>query len=184
MLDHNQPDPSDRPSMKGSFNALLWLASIHSTAILPFLRTGFGQEAFRMNAAICALGLFFLGGASDSFLIYLALWFVAVARQRIKCDPTQHSRFLGFPAVAIRIPGFRSEKRAKAAECLLCMAVGVGLSALDPALGMFVFGGAFSLAIIEAATREMWRRETQSIRDAQILMAARTERFRGQRHDY
>ena len=96
----------------------------------------------------------------------------------------QHSRYTGFPSLAIKIPGFRSEKQAKAAECLLCLFVGVLLMPIDEGIGAFVAAGTFSLGFVEGVSREINRQRVQRMRDAQIEHQQLAERFRGERDDF
>lgn len=180
----NEPQPDDKLSVKGSFNALLLIAQVHAACVWPFLRKGMGVEALRWHGPTAFMLMLLCAAGSQAMLIYLAIWFVFVARQRIKADGTQHSKYTGYPVVAIRIPGFGSEKKAKAAECLLCLVVGVLLMPLDPAVGAFVAAGCFSLAIVEGIGREVNRMRVQRMRDAQIEHQMLAERFRGQRDDY
>ncbi|HEY2787364.1 MAG TPA: hypothetical protein VGJ05_20580 [Fimbriiglobus sp.] len=183
-MNTNEQQPDDKLTMKGSFNVLLYGAQVHAACVWPFLRLGMGVEALRWHGPAAFVLLCLLGCASQSMLIYLAVWLVFVARQRIKADPAQHSRYTGYPVVAIRIPGFRTEMKAKAAECLLCLLAGIALMPLDEAVGAFVAAGCFSLAIVEGIGREVNRMRVQRMRDAQIENQMLAERFRGQRHDY
>jgi len=183
-MNMNEQQPDDKFTMKGSFNALLYAAQVHAACVWPFLRLGAGVEALRWQGPVAFVLLCLLAGASQSMLIYLAVWLVFVARQRIKADPAQHSRYTGYPVVAIRIPGFRTEKKAKVAECMICLVAGIGLMPLDEAVGAFIAAGFFSLAIIEGIGREVNRMRVQRMRDARIENEMLAERFRGQRHDY
>jgi len=183
-MNMNEQQPDDKFTMKGSFNALLYGAQVHSACIWPFLRLGAGVEALRWQGPAAFMLLCLLSAGSQSMLVYLAIWLVFVARQRIKADPSQHSRYTGYPVVAIRVPGFRTEMKAKALECILCLVAGVLLMSLDEAVGAFVAAGCFSLAIVEGVGREVNRLRVQRMRDAQIENQMLAERFRGQRHDY
>jgi hypothetical protein len=177
--------PDDKITMKGGFNFLLFAAQVHAACIWPFLRSGMGVDALRTHGAL-APGLLLLCAAAgaESMLIYAGIWIIFAARMRAKADESQHSRYTGFPSLAIRIPGFRTEMKAKAAECLLCLILGIALMPLDEAVGVFVMFGSLSLGILEGVHREMNRMQVRRMRDAHIEQTMLAERFRGERHDY
>ncbi len=132
----------DRFSVQDSFNVMAFAAQTLAACVWPFLRSGVGVEALRGHGAVAfALMLLICAAGSQAMLVYLALWSIFAARQRWKADPNQHSRYTGFPAVAIKIPGFRSEKQAKAGECLLCLFVGVLLMPIERGLARSWRGG-------------------------------------------
>jgi hypothetical protein len=180
----NEPQPNDKMTVKGSFNALLFFSQLHAACIWPFLRTGMGVEALRQYGALAFFLLMFLALNSTAMLVYLALWCVFAARQRAKADSSQHSQYTGYPYLAIKIPGFRTEAKAKVAESLLCLAVGVALMPVNEGVGAFVAVGMFSLAMVEGIGREVNRKRMLRMRDAWIEQQQLAERFRGQRHDY
>jgi hypothetical protein len=184
QMNPNEPQPDDKLTMKGSFNFLLFFAQVHAACIWPFLRSGMGVEALRMHGAVAFILLCVCATQSSAMLLYLAIWMVFVARQRIKADPTQHSQYTGFPVVAIKFPGFRTEKKAKVLEFMLCLVAGIALAPIDAAVAAFVSAGFFSLAIVEGIGREVNRMRVQRMRDAQIEHQMLAERFRGQRDDY
>ena len=86
-MNTNEQQPDDKLTMKGSFNFLLYGAQVHAACVWPFLRLGMGVEALRWHGPAAFVLLCLFAGASQSMLIYLAVWFVFVARQRIKADP-------------------------------------------------------------------------------------------------
>lgn len=180
-----QAPPDDKITMKGGFNFLLFMAQVHAACLWPFLRSHAGVEALRVHGGAAFVFMMLVAACgANAIALYACVWVVFAARMRLTADESQHSRYSGFPSVAIRIPGFRTEMKAKAAECLLCLLVGVLLMPLDEALGAFVALGCVSLGLMEGIDREVNRMRLRRMRDAQIEHSMLAERYRGERHDF
>jgi hypothetical protein len=169
------PQEPEKFGMRESMNLSYVLASTHALCITPFLRTGFGMEAFGLPAIFaCGLMLLCALGSPDMFGYFVA-WIVAVAIQRarsFKADrqgDVVHSRYRGWPVLAMRVPWVRSEPTAKlVVEPLICLTTSVAVTPLSPAIGSFVLWGCFSLLFTAGVNRQLRLARVRRMRDAQL----------------
>ena len=193
-MHHNPHERGDRPSGRDGVNVLYLLANCYATCFTVFLRTNFGAEALGVHGVGAVLLILLAAGGSgtpDPFLAFLAAWFCALVVQRARTvqnartGHVEHSRYAGFPAVTLKLlPFVKSEMRAKAIEPVLCMVVGCVLGAVWPALGGFIFFGAFALTIVRAIDMRVNQVRVQKMRDAEIEHRQLAMRYSGELDEF
>jgi hypothetical protein len=163
--------------MKDSFNLTYALAHAHAMCITPFIRSGFGYEAFGFTSLAAMIGMLLLGGLAPapSMFTYLVLWLYAVVIQRgwswqaERSGEHTHSKYQGRPTLAMGIPFVKRESTAKAwVEPLICLIAGRLLYFLSPFVGDFVMWGSFSLAFTAQVQHRFWQARVRRLRDAQL----------------
>jgi len=171
----NEPEKSF--GMKQSFDLSYALTSVHSLGITPFLRDGFGSHALGLPAVFAAALIIFIGVVTQSpgMTIYFLLWLFAVVIQKCRTAGArrnghiEHSRYSGWPIVAMRFPFVRREYIAKRwIEPLICLAVGRLIYFVSPAVGGFIMAGFISIAVKTGIEGMIWRARGRILRDAQI----------------
>ncbi len=95
-----------------------------------------------------------------------------------------HSRYNGYPVLALKLFPRLKEEDAKGVEAFMCLAIGGVLTYVDPALGWYVMGGFFSILLSEGFNVELRKRRLQAMQDAvleQQSLAREYEEFRNGR---
>lgn len=187
------PQGDDRFNVKSSMNLLYLVASAHATCFTVFLRRGFGTEALGLNGIIAlVIILLYAGETRDPYMAwYFWAWLLALIAQRldtfllVRKGNREHSRYDGWPNIALALPFVKTEAIAKnLVEPLMCFLGGVLLCPLSESLGGFVMLGFFSLVIKRGLESQANRMQVQRLRDAEIEQRQLAERFRGQSKDY
>jgi len=182
---NNQSQQPNGMSVRASANVFYLLVCAHSTCFTVFTRHSFGVEGLGTNG-VAALGLMFAYAcytASPAMLQYLAIWFVALALQRLTTFVRtrrgwyEHSRYEGYPWLAFMLPFVRDVPGAKFFEMLFCLMAGTFFLGIDEALGRFVLFGAFSLLAQAVIERQGETNRLQAMRDAEIEMRGLADRF-------
>lgn len=184
MQDQNQEQDNWQVTTGESIGLLYLAVSIHAAAITPLMRHTFGSRAFDPQVIFALIALLSLAGSYPAFQPYLLAWFVAVVIHRIQSLTRKlrvHTRYPGYPWLAMRLPFMNTEEKAREAEPIICLVGGAMLAGLSPSVGLFVMGGFVSLAALMALDKLIIRRRLQSMNDAAIEMEFYSERFRGGR---
>jgi hypothetical protein len=182
-----------RSDPRVAFNLLYLLSNAHATCLTVFMRHSFGTEALGMSGLHALILIVVVGGfgrSPEMFQCFLPLWLYALLWQRVytlkrvRAGARWHSRFQGYPALAMRFPFVRDERTAlKVVEPMVCMVVGLLLREVSPVMGGFVLAGVFSLTLRHAIDTELIRKRLQAMRDAELEQRWLAERFRGQADD-
>jgi hypothetical protein len=183
-----------RSDPRVAFNVVYLLANARATCLTVFMRHSFGVEAIGMSGLHALVLIVLVGGFGRSpemlqcFLplwIYALLWQRVYTLKRVRTGARWHSRFQGYPALAMRIPLVRREKDAVTViEPALCFLVGMLLREFSPVMGGFVFAGGFSLLVRHGIDTEINRKRLQAMQDAELEQRWLAERFRGRTDDY
>ena len=185
--------PSQRPTMKDSFNVVMLFANAHAICLTPFLHRGFGVRYPGMAGLWAAVMICVAMGISGdpAFMPVLCLWAVALACQRSYAlkvrsqGVVQHSFYDGTPWLAMKLPFMKSERTARLAEVMYCLAGGGALAAAGAhGLGPFLMLGCFSLPLVEGMKRQLRYQQVLSAQDAMLEMQMHQERVGGLRDDF
>lgn len=164
-------------SPRESLNWLKFLADAHAACLVPFFRTRFGTEGIGVSGlAAFVLILAYAGFArAPEMLTYFWAWLFAVVVQRCRTwrlvlsGWQEHSRYTGWPWLAMQLPFVRGELVAKGVgEPALCLVVGTLLCSISDALGQFVMVGFLSIGIGTAIDIQADRMRLRRMRDAAI----------------
>jgi hypothetical protein len=188
----NSYQKQEQSSFRSSFNAMYFLANSHATCLTVFLRHSFGSEAIGMNGLVAVLMMLVYRGETRCLAMgtFFMAWLVALIVQRLRTFVLYqrgwrlHSRYGGYPWLAIRIPFVKTEVRAMALEPLVCLLVGHVLCRWSEPVGRFVMFGCFSLAIKNGIERQIDRARLRQMHDAVIEQMHLVERFQQTRKDY
>jgi len=187
------PQQHDSFNIRSSLNVLYLLLSGHATCLTVFLRRGFGVEALGINGVMAfTMILLYAAATQDAFVaIFFWAWLVALIAQRIETyrlvrrGRIEHSRYDGWPSVAMLLPFVKTEFAAKnVIEPAICLFGGALLCPVSEALGGFVLLGFFSLALKRGLENQVNRMRVQRLRDAEIEQRQLAEWFRGQRNNF
>jgi len=185
----NQNQQEQQFGMRESFNLMYAVAKVHAFCFWPFIRRDFGTDATGFPAFFAMILMIFVGslGRIPEMFPFLGLWILMLACQRartfkrVRQGVIWHSRYEGYPWLALRFPLVRTEARAKSLmEPVLCLLAGVALVQISEKLGMFVMAGFISMAIVDGINREIDRKRLAAMRDAEIEQKWLVARYRGQ----
>jgi hypothetical protein len=181
-----QQSQHDEGSTRGGDADLAYRAlSILSLCITPFIRTGFGAEGIGMNGLLAAVLLIIVAGSVPDMQLYVALWFGALVIQRAhtvrnkKRGMVTHSRYGGYPWLAMKIPLVRKESTAfLIAEPSACLAVGALIYTASPTFGQFIMVCAVAMFLKYSVENAVTQKRIQRMRDAEIEQRWYAEQFR------
>lgn len=171
---------------KETFNAAYAIASIYSTCVLPFLRTGMGSHALGFNAFFAGVGMVFAGGllGAPEMLNFVGVWLAAVVVQRVsgawgrarRREPV-HSRYLGDPVLA-RLPGVTPHAARGVLEPVVTFAAALAVAPASGPTGGFLMGAAAALFVKNLVDVEADRARVRRLRDAHLEQVYVSRRFR------
>lgn len=184
-----QQQQNDKPDMKGAFNIAYLVMNSHALTCSVFLRRDFGKEAIGIFGIAGFFMILVYGGLMNSYAMYLYLlaFLLAVIGQRMqqfqnfRRGVVCHSRYNGYPILALKLFPRLKEGDAKGVEAFMCLAIGGLLTYVDPALGWYVMGGFFSILLSEGINAELRKQRLQAMQDAvleQQALAREYEEFR------
>ena len=182
---NKSPDRQANPSFRDSFNLAYLLVSSHAVCLTPFLHHGFGSEAFGLEC-IGAMVIMLIYGSEarcDAMAIFMAIWLAAVLLQRVwsaylfRRGWRSHSRYGGYPWLAMNFPWVKTEMQALRIEPIFCLAAGALLWTVSPAMGRFVMAGVVSLSIKHGIERQIVEKRLRRMHDAMIEQEYLEERF-------
>lgn len=167
---------SDKVTSADALGLVYLIAHSHAAALTPFLRRGFGTEAFHPGGlfAFVAMVLLTQGSWRNGMGVYLAAWVVALIYRRIETFRLRargvvvHSRFAGVPWLAAKFRFIKDTNQAKGFEPLLCLLAGAALCVVSQTLGFFVMAGFLSLGVCLCIEKFAVYRRVQQMQDAQI----------------
>jgi len=185
----NQNQQENKIGMRESFNLLYAAAKVHSMCFWPiFLRRDFGTEALGFPAFFALVLMLLIGGLGrmPEMFPYLGFWLFMLILQRartfrlVRQGVVWHSRYEGYPWLALCIPFVRKESRAKSlVEPVLCLLAGAALYQVYQGLGVFVMAGFFSMVVVDGINRELDRKRLAAMRNAEIEQKWLVARYRG-----
>jgi hypothetical protein len=177
-MSNNQQNPqSMRFKNEDAFGLLYFLSNIHATSIATLIRRDFGREALGWNSFLAMFLIFFVYAATAdaALLAYLGVWFFCQIMQRIRTfrllrsGAVMHSRYAGYPYVAMHVPFVRSQTTAMGLiEPMLCLIGGTMLCTVSVNLGGYIMLGFLSFMIRNGIETEIRRKRLERMRDAEI----------------
>jgi hypothetical protein len=194
---NNQQPQGDPFYIRDNVNNLYLIAKVGECVLTPLIRGGgFGLEypgAFGLGALVLMLfwAAFTPGPDGELVLLFLLFWIGAVLVQRQKAinltrqGHHEHSRFSGYPVLMLKLlPGLKTELKAKNAEPLLCLGVGLLVYLGAPALGGLILFSGLSLFVTRGFEAAAAYRRVQHMRDAEIEVRQAAMRHRGEWDEY
>ncbi|HEX4132934.1 MAG TPA: hypothetical protein VHZ24_23075 [Pirellulales bacterium] len=187
-MSHHHPSQSGGSlSLRDSFNLMYMLASAHATCLTPMMRHSFGVEALGWNGlgAFLVMGVAMMAAPGADMKSLFCWWLMAFMLQRLRTMKlvrngwVAHSRYDGYPWLALQLPLVHDERTAKTIEPFLCLLGGMLLYPISEAVGQFVLLGIGSLSIKLSIERQTERVKLQRLRDAEIEQRSLIERYRG-----
>jgi hypothetical protein len=186
-MPQNPQQEMQKPSKGDILGVLLLIANAHATCFTVFFRSNFGVEALGFPGLTAFLMMVVYGTLrAPEMFIYLGAWFIALLAQRMRTlrmvrqGCRVHSRYTGYPALAMKLPGVTERTAVVLVEPLLCLLVGAFLyCTVSQALGGFVMFGVASLLFRYGIEQQITRKRVQTMRDAEIEQRYLAERFRG-----
>jgi hypothetical protein len=183
----NQNQQENKIGMRESFNLFYAAAKVHAMCFWPIIRRDFGTEALGFPAFFAMVLMLLVGGLgrTPELLAYLGFWLLMLICQRartfqlVRRGVVWHSRYEGYPWLALCIPFIRKESKAKSLEPVLCLLAGAALYQFSEGLGVFVMAGFFSMAVVDGINRELDRKRLAAMRDAEIEQKWLAARHRG-----
>jgi hypothetical protein len=163
------------------------------TCLTPFLRRGFGTEAFGANAVVAlVIILLYAAQTHDPVMIwFLWAWVAAVIVQRVETfqlvrkGRIEHSRYAGYPVLALKMPFVKNEVVAKnCVEPLVCVVFGIVLCTVSESMGRFVMFGFVSLLVQRGMESRVNMNRVRRLRDAEIEQRYVSDLFHGRRDDF
>ncbi len=179
-----QPD-NGKIDKQYAFALLYVIANAHRMMLAVFLRHSFGIRAHEPHGIIAFFVLLVLAGTGRVFLIYFWLWIVTLAGQRIYSfrlrfkGVKQHSRYQGYPWLAMRLPSINSEAEARKVEPFICLLLGLLLVTICEPLGYFVAAGFVSLTVSMGIDWIVEKQRLMTMNDGELEMRYYAEKFRG-----
>ncbi|QDU45192.1 hypothetical protein Mal52_36830 [Symmachiella dynata] len=186
-----QPEIADNLlTPRQGVNLLYILAAGHATCLTVFMRHSFGTHALGRNGVVALLLiLFYLCGTEDpTMLLFLWAWLAALIYQRFKTyrvwrsGAVWHSKYDGYPALAMKLPFVRTEGSAKSLEPVFCILAGAALCPWSEAVGAYVFLGFASLLVVRAFETQSTVNRVRAMQDAAIEQRNMASMFRGDFH--
>ena len=159
--------------MRESTNLFYALVTIHSAAITPFLRKGFGKEALTWPGLYAFLLILIVAGfnGSTAMLTYLGAWMGMLLWQRLyswsltRRDYVWHSKYEG----SSLLPFVGDKIARKRIEPLICAGAGWYFQqAGEKVVGNFLLVGTFSLLVRQSINQVVQDRRLQAMHDAQL----------------
>jgi len=188
-MQQQQREGLDNLSMKDSFNLFTVGMNGLGSCVVVFLRTGFGREYPGVAGLIGLIIMVFYAAFArvPEMFPYIGVWLFMVILQRLKTfqlaskGVVVHSRYWGYPKLALMVPFVRKERIARGSvEPILCTLIGLGLCAWSPGVGGFVIVAGWANAMAGAIATEVDRKKLQAMRDAEIEQRSLARMYRGE----
>lgn len=185
-------NPGDLLNPRQGMNLLYWLATGHATCFTVFLRHSFGTEALGRHGitALIIILLYACAVEEPLMLTFFWVWLAALILQRLRTfslfrkGVVWHSRYAGYPFLAMRSPFVKTEGAAKTLEPLFCLIGGALLCPLSEKLGVFVLTGFVSLLVTRGIETQLVANRRRAMRDASIEQRHMASLFRGETNDF
>lgn len=165
------------------FGLVYLLCAAHRACITVFIRRDFGLNAFNPHALIALVFLLLAATGKNAFQIYFWLWLIALIGQRIRSFSLRHrgghSRYQGYPWLAMYMPNVKTEEQARQAEPYMCLFGGMVIVTLSEPVGAFILAGVVSFGFCLAYDAIVDMRRMQAMRDIEHEMKYYSERYRG-----
>jgi hypothetical protein len=166
-------------------NVLYRVLSVVVSCITPIIRSGFGSEGLGLNGFFALLLLIVVAASVPDMQGYLGLWIIAVVLQRIATFRNRyrglvvHSRYGGYPWLAMRMPLVRRESTALLiVEPLLVFGLGGVLYTCSADFGHFMMACAVALFLKCLVEKAIHYKRLQRMRDAEIEQRWYSEQLR------
>ncbi len=131
------------------------------------------------------LGMAFVAAEDPALWYFMGVWFLSLAVLKSRSARAErrggwvHSRYAGYPWVAMHMPFVRSEKTAAAfVEPMIVLVLGTLLCPLSVDLGGLILTSFASLMLKFGLEEEIDRKRMQQMRDAEMEMRYYAERYR------
>jgi hypothetical protein len=182
MQQQQQPD-NWRVTTAQSFAFTYLVARSHSLAMHLFMRHTFGVHAFDPYGVFTGIGLLVLANLYGGFGWLLGWWFLMLLyhRARLLKQERVHTRYGGYPWLAMRLPFVKDEEQARKAEPFMCGVAGLILMDPCPELGLFVGLGFFSMSAVLLIEQLSVKQRLRAMHDAEIEMQYYSDLYRRQR---
>ena len=195
-MKNQQPQQQQRPpfqDVRDGFNVLWHLVNGYATGILPFIRKDFGTNFFGINALLALLVMLLFGAMenSDDMLVYMFVWALFVAAQRLDAARAArngriiHSRYGGDSFLAYKLaPKSKRKTVQMLIEPGICLIAGVLISPYSPGIGNYLIVGCFAVLMFNGMSRAVMEQRVRQMHDAHIEQQATARAFRGQDEDF
>jgi hypothetical protein len=191
-MSQNSQQEGKQPTKGDMLGLLLLLANAHATCVTIFTRSRFGVEALGVRGLAAFVLMVVYGGLrAPGMFLYLGVWLLALMIQRISTFRLvrqgwrAHSRYAGYPALAMKLPGVSERTAVMLIEPLLCVLVGALIyCTVSEGVGVFVMLSFVSLLFRLALDQEITRKRVQKMRDAELEQRYLADRFRGEVDDF
>jgi hypothetical protein len=127
---------------------------------------------------------------SDDMLVYMFIWVLFVAAQRLDAargarrGEVIHSRYSGDSFLACKLaPKGKRKTIQMLVEPGICLISGVLICPHSPAVGNFLIVGCFAVFLFNGMQRGVMEQRVRQMRDAHIEQHAAARAFRGQDDD-
>lgn len=182
-----QPRDDQKIPIGSIFAVFYAFCRAHVMCITVFTRHSFGVNAFEPHGIIALVMMLVGAGTNRAFWPYGAAWFLALVGQRIQSfrmrwkGETFHSRYQGFPWLAMLMPHVKTEAEARRVEPFICLFGGMLLFTISEPIGVFVAAGFVTLALCMGIEAIVDRRRVQVMFDAEVEMRYYADRYRERR---
>ena len=178
-------EPGQRSSREDGLGLLYMATNVVATCVTPFMRHSFGVEALGFPGFFALVLMITCTASVPRMPLFIAAWLIALITQRlwtfrlVRKGIRWHSRYAGYPWLAMRMPFVRSEETATGfVEPMICFLAGVALCPLSESLGGLVMLTAPALMIRNGIEKELQRKRLQRMHDAEIEQRCMSDRFR------
>ena len=182
-----QPQPRDDQKIDHAyvFGLLYLLCNAHRVCITVFIRRSFGTSAFEWHAVVALIIHWTVADLYPGFGLFFLFWLAALICQRIQSyrlrwmGILQHSRYQGYPWLAMHMPFIKSEHQARRFEPLLCLLLGVLVATIWDRLGLFIMAGFGSFGTCLVIETAILHQRMQAMVDADLELGYFVEHHRG-----
>jgi len=172
----NQNQPNGQSDKVDVVGVLYLVANVLATSVAVFIRRGFGREALGFNSLIAVIVLYTLSASEGrGFLIFTGAFIVAQVWRRIETfrlirkGAIIHSRYAGYPYLAMKVPFVKSEKMAmELVEPVMCFTVGILLCPLSVGLGGYLVVCGVGFIVRHCINDALDRKRIERMQDATI----------------
>lgn len=169
-----QQDQNNQQKLTTSdaFGLLYVVAGSHAAAITPFIRRGFGAEAFFPFGLVAFVAMLCLTGDrwGSPMGIYAITWLVTLLYRRFETFRLRrkgivtHTRYAGYPWLAMKF--VKDTEQARGCEPVICLLAGAALCPVSETLGLFVMAGFVSLGLCMCIDKFVVYKRVQKMQDA------------------
>jgi hypothetical protein len=183
-MQQNEPQESFARE-KQAANVVLFVLMAVAMSLEVFFRRRFGPRYFGLHTVVALLGiplwmLLWPRESASALLVFWALFVIMILRARVESffrGQGEHSRFNGYPWLALILKRTPEWQIKGGAEPLLAFLMGVLLLPLSQPLGSYLMFAALALGACQAITRSVQLARARDLNDALIEQQLNMERF-------